>query len=205
MIDICPPRPPELCPGSVIEFSDITEIRQFEDILPPFVNPRYSPASWEARPPIQDSLRIPNFNGRVGEITLRVMDEPYDQLVSAKERGWKLPSGPQSYLRKPNTQPLFLGFEFSGLALSGPRNKCLGTIKSEIWYAPPAETIIKPDKTGKVSIFNVDQKGDGLKRIITEPKLATVDMAARAAASRRVSFQVAQRALMRHLSATRLK
>lgn len=86
----CVPTPLGLRAGSVIEFADITELPSFEDQIAAEIDPEMTAGQadvWAGRIAIQDLIRPSKFNGRIADVALHVLDNPYVRLVTAQDRG----------------------------------------------------------------------------------------------------------------------
>ena len=175
------PFPPEIQPGTLIEFNDITQLAAFEDTIAPFVTSRYKPEYWESRRPLKDVLRVPEFNGRMSDIAMQVMEAPYERLLDARERGWKItggslarPQAPEDVIRH------YMGFAYTANARSSGRG-VVGQVQAEIWYAP-----------------NADPHGYGraVKRTVTKPKFEEAAFRELDEHSRRIGFTALRYALI---------
>jgi hypothetical protein len=131
----------ELQPGVVIEFGSITELPEFEDILALSIEPDPTYAEWRiwrGRQHIREYLKPARFYGNLSDIRLEVMDEPYEKLVSARERGLALSTSGR--VKRANdlskeTIPRYKGFIFTAEAQS-TRLSSGGPVRSELWYYP---------------------------------------------------------------------
>jgi hypothetical protein len=167
--------PESLQPGTDIEVGDVTRLAVFEDLIAPIVDPEYDRAlaAWEARKPLKELIRPPKFYGRIGGIVLTVMDEPYERLQDATERGWNLGGlSPATYDTARRAR--YWGFAFTADGMSTGRG-IVGQIRSELWYAPlPART--------------TSTTGRALTRFVAKPKFDVRRFERVPKASRRVAF-----------------
>ncbi len=132
-----------LQPGDIIELTNITELPLFEDLVAADIDPTMTntqKAGWAGRMAIKDLLRPPRFNGRITNIQLSVMKEPYEKLGNARERGWRFSSkGGQPQASKNPTERAddnsvpYRGFGFTADARSTGRG-IVGQIQAELWY-----------------------------------------------------------------------
>ena len=178
----------ELQPGTIIEFGDLSELRDFEETIAPLVEPRYDPEVWAGRLALKEFVYPPKFHGRIVDITLTVMENPYEQLLSARERGWmfhgrgKGVMGRTSELSK-QTLDRYMGFEFTANALSTGRGR-IGSIDMEMFYFPveayrayrgkpitPTHTIkqTRLDRSGTLHVYEYESPSViGQKHIVDE-------------------------------------
>lgn len=138
-------------PGDIITFGDITELPDFEDYVAENMFPNMTPTqmnAWKGRAALRDLVRPPAFNGRIADIRLEVMVDPYAQLMNARERGWRF--GGTNGNPKPRTnefafeaEELSEGFVFTADAKSSGKGS-IGEIQSELWYVPvPKSPIVR--------------------------------------------------------------
>lgn len=197
-----------LKPGTIIEFGDISEIPQFEDGIAttidaevsqkfPLRSNRLDLNAWRGRTAITGLIRPPKFNGSVVDIKLEVMEDPYEQLVSADDRGWSLGRGRgRKHLelhlseRSKSLTELYRGFKFTADAKSSGRGT-IGQILTEMWYYPLS--------------FNAGQQrqrasnagGCVVRRVVAKPIIEAENFQRLDEQSRRVGFKVLQ-SNMRH-------
>ncbi|MES2971628.1 MAG: hypothetical protein V4702_04870 [Patescibacteria group bacterium] len=186
-------KPEGLNPGDVIGFADMPELMAFEDLLAPLVDPLSNAVLWQTRPKLSDLLRPPTFNGTIRDITLTAMDEPYERLLDAKDRGWTMPRPSGSFERtqlgfeqKVNR---YLGFIFDAEAYSSGTG-VKGRIAAELWYYPLPQLLKKAGsitvytavtKNGDVSTYTsvakkdsyktLKNRGEAIRRVVTKPRL----------------------------------
>jgi hypothetical protein len=212
----------ELKPGTEIEFTSFTELHTFEQTIAPLIDPRYDVGAWEGRTKLEGILRPKKFYGAIREIVLKVMDEPYEQMLNAKARGWKRSNGVGSIQRTSETgqmqQDEYLGFTFTALAFTTGKRKPLSTIGAEIFYAPAALQVIK-EGTIKKKLYRtangelrqsfwiadadrIVSSGTGrqLKRFVTQPQFDSEAFDAYRSSSQKVAWAVLRAAMMRPIS-----
>jgi hypothetical protein len=212
-----------LSPGTIIELDDIAALRKFEDMIAGVVNPEFNPVIWAARESIGDLLRPPMFNGRLTDIRLVTMEDPYDRLLDAKERGWQFPkSGGTHRLRSAvadSVIPLYRGFTMLANARSS-RGGFVGQVETEAWYYPVPHNIVR--RAGAVSIKTYTRKdgttatyrsvarqdqirfpthiGLTVRRAVTKPKLKEEDFIKLDANARRVGEAILRQAMQYPIS-----
>lgn len=178
------PFPPEIQPGTIIELDDITELAAFEDAIVPFVNPEYNQEHWEARRPLKEALRVPKFNGRMTDIVMQVMEAPYERLLDARERGWKVTGG--SFERPRASEDVirhYLGLTYTTHARSSGQG-VVGQVQAEIWYMPNAHHTL------------YSAYGGAVERVVTKPKFEKTVFRELDTYSRRIGFTALQHALI---------
>lgn len=185
-----------LPPGTVIGLSDITQLPKVEDAIAFAIDPRLDPAAWEARENLRDLVRPPKFNGSIVNIVLEVMDEPYEQLRNARERGWKfIGSGSHHGLRTTEESrksiDKYVGLKFMGEAQSTGRGM-IGQIQAEMWYTPiSARTSNDGSPT---EVLKIDG-GRTVKRFITRPRFEEKQFYQLRSVSRRIGYEVLKASL----------
>lgn len=209
-----------LLPGNIISFGDITELAAFEEVLAHVVNPEHDVNLWAARIALRDLIRPPKFNGTIGNINLTVIENPYDRLLDAVDRGWRVGRGvAQRALSTEKSRQLiarFHGFGFTADAMSSGRG-ITGQIQTELWYYPlipkvvPAGTklrgynitssgekkeFIYTSKKDLLSHANVDNLGKTINRVVAKPKYEKEKFIKLNEGSRRIGFELLQQAMM---------
>ena len=192
--------PEELSPGSRIEFGDITQLHAFEDVIAPIVDPYYRPEHWEARVALRELLRVPKFNGRIGNIALHVMDEPYEQLMTASRRGWKIAGGSGNHARTASQsradRAKFIGFDLEATGSSTGRKEVY-SIQSKLWYAPVPRGIRDPRDAENKRYDSSDPLGRGILRIVVTPTMEGANKALSIHQdARRISYLALRKTLM---------
>lgn len=177
----------ELAPGTVIGFGDITELPAFEDMIASEIDPRITNIyrdAWAGRTAIRELVRPAKFNGRIGDIMLTVMNEPYERLCDANERGIRFTrgkgggtGGSQSRLTE-NLDvlvPQYKGFIFTASAYSSGRG-LIGQVQTEAYYFPTHFTN-RPDKSdgspGGRSLALNKSAGSSVRRVVAKPVIAS--------------------------------
>lgn len=211
------PQPEGLQPGDVIQFADITELATFEDVVAPLVEPSYNKEIWSQRPHIRNFIRPPKFNGTIADIELEVMADPYERLLDAHERGWKL-KGAGSYERTAEYSKGLInryhGFSLTANAKSSGRGT-VGQVQAELWYFPLRRRLEKAgtqttrlyvDKTGntrehirssqKDYLYKYDPLGEGLRRVVSVPKIETEKFMRMYETARKIGFETLRQAMM---------
>lgn len=215
------PRPPELEPGTIIELSNIAELPVFEDAIAPYVEPEFDPEIWATRPPVDELLR-PRINGRLfygslGNITLAVMADPYEKLLSARDREWKLTSrGNLNRTGIDADQAIahYFGVEFSAEAFTSSQRSAIGLVTAEMWYYPPPRAVRRAGKvqsksyqvkSGEVrtgyytatrDYVNVKRSsGETIRRVVTQPNYEADKFIELDERSRRIGFELAREAI----------
>mgnify|MGYP001229691712 CR=1 FL=1 len=187
----------ELPAGSVIEFDDITELPAFEDQLANEIDPYMGGSStdmWAGRTALRDFIRPPKFNGRIGNIVLHVLENPYEQLITAGGRGVKFTrrggSGGSSAQLSSEFEdvlaPLYKGFLFTASANSSGRGE-IGQIQSELYYCPSPLM-----RVGNGIYKNVTARaGASVLRIVSKPVIVAEDAFTELEeTSRRIAYRV---------------
>lgn len=158
-------------PGEVISLPTIRHLVDLEAEIAHHIDPRMTPlqrANWEGRANVTDMLRPPKFNGSLVDITLEVMDNPYEQLRTVRERGQQVRHGigqrilcsealadPEGIYSTRGTKTV--GLIFSAEA-SSSRRGLLGLIQSELYYFPAADKCAlsgKVQRTGGSTVISV--------------------------------------------------
>lgn len=204
----------ELIPGDVIEFADITELPAFEDIVFAEIDPSMTDRqreAWMGRVALKDLIRPPKFNGSIANINLEVMENPYDRLLDANDRGWTFRGRGNGSLNYKLTNqyaeeliPRYRGFVFTADAKSSGRG-VVGQISTEIWYKPVPRysAISKLGKSYSVKHANA-YAGSSVTRTVAKPKMEIdrfIDLDEKA---RHVGFKVLARS-MKHAISTPIR
>ncbi len=225
MTEVPVPQVDLLQPGNIFELSDITELAAFEGLVAPEVDPFYNHILWQSRLPLKELIRPPKFNGTIANIKLTVMNNPYDRLLDANQRGWKFKSRAQTHKLQSDISkaqiPNYRGFVFTGDAKSSGRGT-IGQVQAEIWYYPlPKNLRIDPEgklhigfnttKSGErryysytnkkdIEIIGAKAYGEAMRRIVTMPKLEAEKFIALNETARRIGFAVLRDALSHQIS-----
>lgn len=165
-------------PGSVIECDDITQMRTFEDWVAMTVDPKMTSNEkimWEMRPSFSEFIRPRRFNGRIGNIVLELMENPYERLLDSRERGWFIPNS-KSMKRTVNEEGVSensIGFAFTADALSSGRG-IIGQIQTEAFYIPTLRsTYHRVDGSTTEHLNSTYSGGAAVTRRIAKPKFET--------------------------------
>ena len=218
-------KPPLLTPGIVIELADMTELAALEDIVVKQVDPNYDKDLWIARPLLKELLRPTvkkrAFNGGVKDITLTVMDEPYEQLITANDRG--LTYSQSGKRTRTNDQSLetierYVGLEYRA-TLTSTGHGSIGSVTSEIWYAPLAKSVLRRkgstycypriiegeqrpyECTQKEGYVRANKLGDAILRVTSKPAYDQSVLVSLQDSAQRIGFNVLQAAMRRPISA----
>ena len=153
---------------NVLTLNDATELPEFEDLVANDIYPYASEdriAAWQGRVALRDLIRPPKFNGSLRNIEILSMEDPYDRLLDARERGWSITGGTLPRKDIDTAREGTRGFLFTADAHSSGKG-IIGQIQSEMWY------LRAPASRG--SWFYVDtstSSGSAVVRRVTKPKL----------------------------------
>jgi hypothetical protein len=200
-----------LKPGDVIEFGDITQLPEFEDLVAMNMFPDMTQIqlnAWKGRAGLRDIIRPPKFNGTISDIQLEVMADPYQQLMTARDRGWTFPTSRPSPRTNEFAQDAEIsseGFVFTANAKSSGVG-VVGQIQTEIWYVPvPRYARSKAFTTlsGKINVQSrgveqlAQQNGGAVvQRHVAKPKIDTAAFIELDARSKIIGFAVLQYQMM---------
>ena len=182
-----------VAPGDIITFDDITEVVKFEDVIAKAVDPFMNDANkdaWAARNKLNDELKVPKFNGRLLDISLTVMPDPYGRLLTRADRGLSIQSGgnhERPSAASASTLISYTNFFFKATAKSSGK-PAIGVIESELWYYPVALWGVQGNLYKQ---FNANF-GRSLSRAVTKPKLEKDKFIEHDEAARRIGFKVLQ-------------
>lgn len=195
------PQNPELfVPGLVIELSDMTELAALEDMIAPQVDPTFDRDKWIARPLLKEILRPKvkgrEFNGKISDISLRVMENPYEQLLSARDRGLIIRGGTYKREKDPDATNKYVGLEYNGTLNSTGRG-AMGSVSAEVWYAPIGRYARKDSET---LLYHSGYTGDAIHRIVSRPEFDPAPLEAADLSARHIGFKVLQEAMIRPIS-----
>ncbi len=176
----------DLIPGDFILLDDITQLPKIEDMVAEYIDPEATKSmrdAWCGRVAIKDLVRPPKFNGTIADVKLVVMDEPYERLFDAVERGWRFMKGrgsgvPVKRFSDGVTPDGFFGFTFVANAKSTGKGT-IGQIQAEIFYGGIATQTLtsRTLKSGEVSRASYTFKqtvmhaGSSVQRYVTKPKI----------------------------------
>ena len=152
------PAPELLTPGAVFGLAHLEDLSDFEDAIAPLVDENYDHRLWLGRQVVTDLVRPDNFYGRLEDITVTIMTDPYEQLASAPKQGWMFDINfkiPIDGL-KPTIAQSYQGFVFRAIARSS--RGVQDTTRSKLWLAPPTRSSIT--------------HGEALRRFVTKPRTA---------------------------------
>jgi hypothetical protein len=153
-------------PDSIIEFGDVAELTSFEDDIAKNMFPNMTSIqlnAWQGRVALKGLVRPPNFNGRVGDIQLHVMTDPYPLLMSARERGLKFGGERGKPTPRVNefvseAESLSEGFVFTANAYSSGAG-IIGQIETELWYVPVPRSPIYKTYTRESGRLTLQSRG----------------------------------------------
>lgn len=166
----------ELSPGSMIKFGDITELASFEDAVAAEVDPIMSGKeleAWSGRVPLTEHLRPQKFFGRIGDIALVTMENPYDRLYDARDRGIRftksggMPGVCSGDVREVQ-EPFYRGFLFTASASSSGRG-VVGQIEAELWYMPIGRSWQNPAHERRAGKKSEIYAGMSVHRVVSKP------------------------------------
>jgi len=180
----------ELTPGDSVLLEDLSQLPTFEDLLAAEFEPDVTlkmREAWMGRVAIGELIRPPKFHGRISDIHLTVMEEPFDRLYDAVERGLSFGKNhPNSRTRGSRSSESIIGFILTTNARSSGRG-LIGQIQSELWYSrvpirKPASTryVVKSGEV-RTKIYNSSGKdvssngGSNIRRYVTKPKIESID------------------------------
>jgi hypothetical protein len=195
-------------PPIIITLDDITQFPAFEDVVADDIQPirlEGQREAWEGRVPIRNLLRPPKFNGSIRSIALMAMEDPYDRLLDARERGWAFPHGGKTVRRLDidEAREYTRGFTFTADAQSSGKG-IVGQIQAEMWYmrAPYNEhRYIRLNENKELvvrtsSSFSTGNHGGAIVyRRITKPKLEKDAFIRADAESRKIGWAVLREAM----------
>lgn len=137
-------------------------------------------AAWSGRVAIRELLKPPKFNGRIGNIILSVIENPYEQLINAHNRNVTFTRkggiGGQNLTRSSEradkTLPLFKGFTFTAEATSTGRG-VIGQIQAELYYFPVSlkRNYVSSSRQPYKDVTNA--AGSSVKRVVSKPEIAS--------------------------------
>lgn len=161
-------------PNIAIQLADITELPEFEDTVAELIDPRMSDAqrlAWDARSSIKDLIRPTKFNGRITEVELLPLDNPYAKLLTAREDGWRIPKhrfGGDTEANFELKASRCLGFYLTANAKSSGRGT-IGQVQAGLWYFPVGMQGVGNHQSRK----SQSHGGRSVVRINTEPIIET--------------------------------
>lgn len=189
-----------LTPGNIIEFSDISELPEFEDLIAQQVDPSMTSITksyWDCREHIKNRLRPTKFNGRISDIQVSIMEDPYDKLSTAKERGWKFGGG-RNYERGEefisNFASRYVGLNFTANAISSGRG-IIGQLQAEIYYFPTSISWVSSPNGSRIHKSTSTHGGATVVRAIAKPKLETDNFIKLDLTAKRIGFEVLRNAM----------
>ena len=195
----------KLNPGDAVQLTDATQLAVFEDIVAHEVDPTMTPHEelmWAGRVALGGLIRPPKFNGTIENIELVVMDSPFERLLDARERGWKLvgcgtPSHDDEVIESHR------GFTLLADARSTGRG-IIGQIQAELWFSKVSvRTQLRKHyhKNGDILFYPHWSKNTGnnggtsVKRRMTIPKIESDKFIELHETSRRIGFEVLRDAM----------
>lgn len=192
----------DLKPGDKIYLSEVTELPGFEDRLIDSLYPDWEMASsrvlWEGRTRLQNLITPQRHFGRIIDVSLELMPEPFERLMDARERGIKFTEKGGLPFKKlsDETRDLFrentVGFVFGGDAVVSGIGQA-ASIYAELWYTP---SYMSPKRGAATS---------PIKRIISKPETDQDQIDEIISSSIGRSFALSREGLRRHNSRTKDK
>jgi hypothetical protein len=130
-----------LNPGDAILFEDMRELPKFEDGLAQTIRPQHDWNVWQSRHALSNLITPPNFAcSEITNLTLRVMEEPYERIHDARDRGFTFNNVGGKPPRRLDEEiaklliPKYVGFEVTAEVKSAGRS--VGELKTEAYYFP---------------------------------------------------------------------
>lgn len=182
-----------LMPGNVFILRSVGELTDFEDLVAASIDPHMSTqetVAWESRKHIRDYVRPSKFNGNITNITVELMEDPYERLIDAPSRGWVLPT---AKYERPSQKGQDSTAKYIGLMLTADARSSgkgvIGQIQSEIWYAPVPLTTRRRGN-GEFKPATQANAGMTVMRVAAQPKLERENFIEFDRAARRVGHEV---------------
>lgn len=197
-----------LAPGTVIQLDEITQMRPLENAIAMAVRPDMTPMqqyAWNGRSDIVDAVRPLKFNGRMVDIELAVMEDAYDRLLDAKDRGWKLGAGNGYKLSQEwnlDKVERYVGLALVANARSSGRG-IIGQVQTELWYYPIPDSLssqVRKDGTVRFHTNTAKYAGTSVRRVITKPKLETEKFRELDETARRIGFNTLRDAMLNSIT-----
>jgi hypothetical protein len=202
----------ELVPGDVIQLDDITKMPIFEDLVAEQVDPSMTQSmrnAWSGRVGIKDLLRPAKFNGTIGNIQLVKMDDPFERLFDARQRGWSFGGSRVSIPKNPTldqeVRDSYQGFTFIADASSSGRGT-IGQIQTELWFGLVSiyrKVQTRTNINGEVVKYPSNHKssaangGASVRRIVAKPKIENKAFFKLDETSKKIGFQVLRENVLR--------
>lgn len=193
-------------PGSVIRLADIRELREFEDILAARIDPEMRATqqqAWDARGNVDTLIRPEKYNGSLRDIELSVMEEPYEQLITATEAGWMFGSGKHRYSGRiheriselgKQTIAQYIGFDLLCDARSSGKG-VIGQIQTKLWYLPSKQYVETTGQFAKPVRMTSAYGGRTVHRVVAVPRYEKERFIQFDEAAKRVGFTVLRDAM----------
>ena len=198
MPDIATPyRRLGLVPHDIITFDDWPELVAFENVVAEAVEPLTSvpeKEAWLARVALREEIQVPRFNGRLLDLQLTVMNDPYHQLISAKRRGWVLKGNNYDRTGESSMRTLdcYTGFKLTATAKSTGKPP-IGIISTELWYFPVP---ILRTNGGHQYKTSYSHGGCSVQRVVAKPRLEKDKFIEFDEAAKHVGFTVLRKQMM---------
>jgi len=206
----------ELVPGDAILLENVDQLAAFEDAVAYEIDPSMTQGmrdAWMARAALKELIRPAKHRGRISDITLIVMDEPFERLMDARERGWRfqrtiygteLPGGSQHHTKDETAIDSYQGYILTANAHSSGRG-VIGQVQSELWYRRVRGTLRETAYTiasGETRTYQhrgkktSDNGGRSIRRYIAVPKVEPSAFIELDETSRRIGMAVLRRNMM---------
>ncbi|MEI6850597.1 MAG: hypothetical protein WCK26_01355 [Candidatus Saccharibacteria bacterium] len=160
-------------PGDVLQLDSILELASIEDVIANNINPDMTKRQindWTDRTNLKDLIRPSRFNGRISNICLEFMQNPYERLFDANERGLKfskdlgIPRRRTSFFTNETVEQTS-GFILTADASSSGRG-VIGQIQTEVWYVPSPQQ----ESDGEIKKKTYSNSGGSIHRYMARPE-----------------------------------
>lgn len=191
-------------PDMTIQLADITELPAFENSVASLIDPNMTKTEidyWHGRENIKNIIRPAKFNGKITDISLLLIENPFDTLQNAKELGWDMPRGynqnskgsDANIERKTN---MCIGFSLLANAVSSGRGT-IGQIQAGLWFLPVSHV----ERNGSITKLTSGHGGRTIIRVVSNPKIETENFMQLQAESNKIAFSALQKAMMQPIRA----
>ncbi len=191
-------------PGSTIQLADVTELPAFETTVAEIIDPVMTQPEfdcWQGRDNVKNLIRPLKFNGKITDISLVSIENPFNALQNAKELGWDMPRGYNQNLKGSNANLEYkasrcIGFSLLANAVSSGRG-VVGQIQAGLWYYPVSQNI----RNGRVDKITAGHGGRSIVRVVSRPKIETENFIQLEIESNKVAYSALRKALKRPIRA----
>jgi len=133
-------------PKGTLALGSVDRLQDFEMTVIETMHPDMTSeelAMWMSQTALTHLIRPKGFHGQMGQVRLDALDDPYDRLMDARERGKRFGVG-RGYIRK-DERTIDASIEHAanntrGYALTahtiGAHKRTTGTIDTEVFYVP---------------------------------------------------------------------